>query len=296
MDHGTPYLSKMMQRVVLPAVVYCALGGNTQGFAQPGVFTVGVPEPPMEVLQIEDTVEGPAMGLDQYAFDPDNDGLVDLSLRSRRYFGGQGSGQSLEILCGDSTTLATATAVDSVDFVLGGPVTVDVPRIFSLGEQTTGTESYADVFFMNHFAYATLPGAVAADLHAWNAVVDGFLVFKKVEQGVAHYGWMRLDTYGPQSSFAVVKEIGFDALTTGLNRPVTRGPALLRTGDGFLVDGEAGSVLVIMDADGRLVHSSRLSARGPTIVSLPELMVGLYHAVLRSGEDIRLQKFVVADH
>lgn len=283
-----------MQRFVLLGLVCCALGVNTQGFAQPGVFTVGVPEPPMEVLQIEDTVEAPDMGLDQYAFDPDNDGSVDLSLRSRRYFGGQGSGQSLEILCGDSTTLATATAVDSVDLVLGGPVTVDVPRIFSLGEQTTGAESYADVFYMNHSAYQTLPGAVAADLHAWNAVVDGFLVFKKVEQGVAHYGWMRLDTYGPQSIFAVVKEIGYQALSTGLAEPLVRGSVLLHTNDGLLVDVEPGMHWAIMDAAGRLVHSSLLNVGGPTLVRLPELRDGLYHIVLKDRSGSRVEKFVVA--
>lgn len=284
-----------MQRFVLRGLVCCALAVNTQGFAQPGVFTVGVPEPPMEVLQVVDTVEGPAMGLDQYAFDPDNDGSVDLALRSRRYFGGQGSGQSLEILCGDSTTLATATAVDSVDLALGGPVTVDVPRIFSFGEQTTGAESYADVFYMNHSAYQTLPGAVAADLHAWNAVVDGFLVFKKVEQGVARYGWMRLDTYGPQSCFAVVKEIGFQALSTGSVEQLIREPILFRTGDGLLVDGEAGSVLVIMDAAGRLIHSRSVNAGGPSLVRLPDLRDGLYHIVLKSGSGNRVQQFVVAD-
>ena len=266
---------------------------NTVSWAQPGVFTVGIPQPPMQVLLVNDTVEAPEMGVDSYVFDPDNDGTVDLSIWSRRYFGGLGSGRSLEIVCGDSTTLATGTAVDSVDIVLGGPMTVDVPQRFELGEQTTGTELYTDVFYLNNYAYQTLPGAVAANLHAWNAVEDGFIVFKKVELGVAYYGWLRLETYGPRSNYAVLKEIGFQALTTGLTEPTDRGPWFVHTSIGSFVESEAGSVLVVQDAAGRLVHSSRLTAGGRTSVDLPELRGGRYHAILLSGSDTRVQQFVV---
>lgn len=279
-------------RTLLPILLVVA----SHGEAQPGVFTVGVVEPPMQVLLIGDTIEAPWQGLDTYTFDADADSDVDLLLLSRHYLGGLGSGRSLEVQCSDSTTLAIGSAVDQIDMVLGGPVTVEVPQLFALGEQTSGAESYSTPVFFNHYAYQNFPGAVAADLHAWNTVVDGFLVFKKVVLGVSNYGWIRLETYGLQSSFAVVKEIGFQALTTGAAESDMRGSALVRTRDGFLVDSDAGSHLSILDASGRFVHSEHMHASGPTMVTLPKLGEGLYQAVLRTRTGVRVEKFMVVGH
>ena len=92
----------------------------------------------MVAILIGDTVEAPWQGTDTYAFDPDNDGVVDLLVKSYHYVGGLGSGRSLSVLCGDSTLLATTTAIDSADAVFGGPDTVPVPQQFALGELTTG--------------------------------------------------------------------------------------------------------------------------------------------------------------
>lgn len=280
-----------MQQVRLTPFIF-TLCFSMPVLGQPGVFLVGVPEPSMQTLLVGDTVEAAWQGIDTYAFDPDDDGDVDLLLRSRHYVGGLGSGRSLEVQCSDSTTLATGTAVDLVDVVLGGPVTVEVPQRFGYGELTSGEELYTTPFYFNDYEYQTLPDAVGADLHAWNAVEDGFLVFKKVVQGIAYYGWIRLDTYGPQSSFAVVKEVGSQALATGFTEPVTRGPVLMRTSEGLLVDGEAGSILLIMDAAGRLIHSSLVNATGPTIVGLPELADGVHCALLRGVQGSRSLRFL----
>lgn len=259
-------------------------GISLPGFAQPGVFTVGVPQDSMAAFLVGDTVEAPWQGNDSYAFDPDNDGIIDLLLTSIQYTGGLGSGRRLSVQCGDSVLLATTTAIDSADAVFGGPDTVPVPQQFALGEQTTGNEFYDAPPFLNHTAYSIFPGGYTNNLHAWNTVVDGYLVFRKVEVGGVHYGWLRIDTYGLQSCNAVVKEVGYQALAL----PVTttndqRGKAMAIASDALLVSADEACTVRIVDAAGRALLERAITAGTAERLSVAHLPSGAYCAVLRNA-------------
>lgn len=264
-----------------------ALTLNTMCFAQPGVFTAGIPQDSMATLLVGDTVQAPWQGTDTYAFDPDNDGIIDLLVQSLHYTGGLGAGYRLSVISGDSTLLATTTAIDSADAVFGGPVTVPVPQQFALGELTTGNELYDAPPFLNHSAYSNFPGGYTNNLHAWNAVVDGYLVFRKVEVGGVHYGWLRIDTYGPQSCYAVVKEVGYQALALAVPQPVDRtSVALTIAGHDLLVNSSEVGLLRIVDAAGRVLLERRVPAGTMEPLSVAHLPGGAYCAVLhgRRGE------------
>ena len=274
---------------ILPLLV---LSGWCTCLAQPGVFTVGVPQDSMVAILIGDTVEAPWQGTDTYAFDPDNDGVVDLLVKSYHYVGGLGSGRSLSVLCGDSTLLATTTAIDSADAVFGGPDTVPVPQQFALGELTNGNELFTNSPFLNSIAYSSNPGAYTSNMHAWRAVVDGYVVYKKWDVGGEHYGWLRIDTYGPQSAYAVVQEIGYQALALPVQPMVPAiGNVLAWTGDALLVSTWQNSVLCITDAAGRRVFERDVAVGAAQRVVLPQLLCGVYCAALRSAQGEAVLRF-----
>lgn len=281
-----------LNKLLLSLSIACI---SLPSFAQPGVFTVGIPQDSMAAFLVGDTVEAPWQGNDSYAFDPDNDGIIDLLLTSIHYTGGLGSGRRLGVQCGDSVLLATTTAIDSTDAVFGGPDTVPVPQQFALGEQTTGNELYDAPPFLNHTAYSIFPGGYTNNLHAWNSVVDGYLVFRKVEVGGVHYGWLRIDTYGLQSCNAVVKEIGYQALAL----PVTtnadqRGKAMAIVGDALLVSTDEAGTVRIVDAAGRALLERAIPAGSAERLSVAHLPSGAYCAVLQSIGAVGSLRFALA--
>lgn len=275
------YFRSNLQPMDRIACFLIALAVNTVCSAQPGVFTVGIAQDSMATFLVGDTVQAPWQSSDTFTFDPDNDGIIDLLVQSFHYVGGLGSGRRLQVICGDSVLLATTTAIDSVDILFGGPDTVPVPQQFALGEMTTGNELFTDASYLNNIAYANNPGVYTNNMHAWNTVVDGYLVFRKVEVGGVHYGWLRIDTYGPQSSYAVVKEVGYQALALSVTTTVDRS-AMAIAGDVLLVNTDEAGTVSIVDAAGRAMLERAIPAGSAERLSMAHLPSGAYCAVLRS--------------